>query len=137
MHYLGIIFLAIGILVIATAFGMDTSVSTELGLRVNNIGLMSMRSNLISIGGFIFVAGAMLLAFGSRSSGVDLRNCPMCSEPILREAIKCKHCGSSVEPLHTTVSHSGMIAPIWHKPLAIFVMVCALVWMSYGLTQHI
>ena len=28
-----------------------------------------------------------------------LRPCPYCSEPILKTAIKCKHCGSAVEPL--------------------------------------
>jgi len=27
------------------------------------------------------------------------RRCPECAEPILREAHKCKHCGSAVEPM--------------------------------------
>lgn len=26
----------------------------------------------------------------------DLRNCPMCAEPIRRQALKCKHCGSLI-----------------------------------------
>ena len=26
------------------------------------------------------------------------RRCPACAEPILREAVKCKHCGTAVEP---------------------------------------
>jgi hypothetical protein len=49
----------------------------------------------------------------------DLRKCPECAELIKREARKCKHCGSQVEPLQpaTTVSaapaqgYDGAIAP--------------------------
>jgi len=29
----------------------------------------------------------------------DERNCPFCAEPIKKKAIKCKHCGSEVEPI--------------------------------------
>ena len=29
----------------------------------------------------------------------DLRKCPFCAEPIRKEAIKCKHCGSSIDPV--------------------------------------
>uniref|UniRef100_UPI001FE15B38 zinc ribbon domain-containing protein n=1 Tax=Desulfovibrio oxyclinae TaxID=63560 RepID=UPI001FE15B38 len=28
----------------------------------------------------------------------ELRDCPYCAEPIKKKAIKCKHCGSDVEP---------------------------------------
>jgi len=28
----------------------------------------------------------------------DYRKCPFCAEPIRREAVKCKHCGSPVTP---------------------------------------
>lgn len=28
----------------------------------------------------------------------DYRKCPFCAEAIRKEAIKCRHCGSSVEP---------------------------------------
>jgi hypothetical protein len=135
MRTLGIAILVIGFLVIAIAFGIDTSVSTGLGVKVNNIGLLSMRSNLISAGGFVFIAGAILLAFGVRGSETASKKCPMCSEPILPEAIKCKHCGSSVEP-SISVLNPEMTAPTWHKPLAIFVIICALIWMFYGLVYR-
>lgn len=30
------------------------------------------------------------------------RDCPYCAEPIKKKAIKCKHCGSKVEPIGET-----------------------------------
>jgi hypothetical protein len=27
----------------------------------------------------------------------DLKKCPFCAEPVRKEAIKCKHCGSELE----------------------------------------
>ena len=40
-------------------------------------------------------------AAGASSGGAEAyktRSCPFCAEPIRVEAIKCKHCGSAVEP---------------------------------------
>ncbi|HGM5000878.1 TPA: zinc ribbon domain-containing protein [Serratia marcescens] len=34
----------------------------------------------------------------------DLRDCPYCAEPIRRQASKCKHCGSDVDPLPILLS---------------------------------
>lgn len=44
----------------------------------------------------------------ARSAGAagDFRKCPYCAEAIRREAVKCKHCGSSVEPLPATPAGS-------------------------------
>jgi len=45
----------------------------------------------------------MMLPSRSKSAGApetqELRKCPECAELILREAKKCKHCGSVVEPV--------------------------------------
>jgi hypothetical protein len=35
----------------------------------------------------------------SSTLGQKYRKCPFCAEEILAEAVKCKHCGSSVDPL--------------------------------------
>ncbi|MBN5198738.1 zinc ribbon domain-containing protein [Serratia proteamaculans] len=44
----------------------------------------------------------------SPSSG-ESRDCPYCAEPIKRQASKCKHCGSDVEPLPISISVMGQI----------------------------
>lgn len=41
----------------------------------------------------------------------EYRKCPFCAEPIKREAIKCKHCGSEVKPLPTMHISDGGAAP--------------------------
>jgi rRNA maturation protein Nop10 len=45
----------------------------------------------------------LMLPSRSKSAGApetqELRKCPECAELILREAKKCKHCGTPVEPL--------------------------------------
>ena len=55
------------------------------------------------------VAVILLLLIPSLKDAVDpeLRKCPFCAEFIKREAGKCRHCGSVVEPL---VSPSQTIA---------------------------
>lgn len=41
----------------------------------------------------------------------QLRKCPECAELILREARRCKHCGSAVTPMtQTTAAHVGEAA---------------------------
>jgi hypothetical protein len=44
---------------------------------------------------------AQLDAKGAMATGAqgDFRKCPFCAEAIRKEAIKCKHCGSDVEPI--------------------------------------
>jgi hypothetical protein len=79
----------------------------------------------------------------NKSSNHDLaqqtRKCPFCAEPIKREAIKCKHCGSQIEavpeqpipegeaqsgsaPLKT--NYKGMVTLI---ALVLGIMVCAVI----------
>lgn len=109
MRGLGIIVLIAGVIWLIVAAGSDVSVATVSGGRVNNIGLMAERSNQTMIGGFVALAGLLMILFGGRRgvasadelmlSQRDARACPFCAEPINQAAILCKHCGSSIEPV--------------------------------------
>lgn len=103
MRKLGIIAIVVGIIVIISALSMDVSVVTGMGGRVNNLGLMADRQNYTILGGLFFIAGILMAIFGGRSQGsavsVGERQCPFCAEMIKNQAIKCKHCGSDVEPI--------------------------------------
>lgn len=108
MRGFGIIVLIAGVIWLIVAAGSDVSVATGSGGRVNNIGLMAERSNQTMIGGFVALAGLLMVLFGGRKSVTsagelvasqrDSRPCPFCAELINQAAILCKHCGSSVEP---------------------------------------
>lgn len=86
--------------VLALIFGLtyDTSVSTGLGGRVHNIGLMNDRQNIIIVGGAMLVAGALLLALSTRAAaqiaqGTEgYRQCPSCAEMVKNEATVCRYC---------------------------------------------
>ncbi len=58
---------------------------------------------LLSISPLLAFLLLMMLPSRSKSAGApetqELRKCPACAELILREAKKCKHCGSDVEPV--------------------------------------
>ncbi|WBG62194.1 zinc ribbon domain-containing protein [Pseudomonas citronellolis] len=103
MRQIGIVLLVIGVVVVIFALSMDTTVPTEMGRRVNNIGLIAESQNYGMVGGLIIIAGLLMAIFGKRSDnsmvGVDEHKCPFCAEFIKVQAIKCKHCGSDVEPV--------------------------------------
>lgn len=103
MRNFGYFSLVVGMLCIVGALAMDVSVSSEAG-RVNNIGLMAERQNLILIGGLMLLVGVIMAVAGKRQvtavdSSHDCRACPICAETIKCAAVKCKHCGSEVQSI--------------------------------------
>lgn len=98
MKKLGYLVLAAGVFWLMLAANMDTSVSTGLGGRVNNIGLMAQKQNYLLMAAFASLCGLLMVIFG-KSNKVDssVVKCPFCAELIQKEAIKCKHCGSDVK----------------------------------------
>ena len=61
------------------------------------------------LGVFLVPVAALFLALASDTSEQaavakgehgDFRKCPFCAESVRREAIKCRHCGSTLEPGH-------------------------------------
>lgn len=104
MRNFGYFVLVVGVLCIVGALAMDVSVSSGAG-RVNNIGLMAERQNLILIGGLMFLVGVIVAIAGKRQkeavgSYKDVRACPICAETIRCAAVKCKHCGSDVDSVN-------------------------------------
>lgn len=103
MRKLGIGILIIGLLASVVAMNMDVSVSAGVG-RVNNLGLMSQRQNLVMLSGMFALGGLLMILFGVRrvedppkhGSPHESRLCPFCAETIKKSAIKCKHCGSEI-----------------------------------------
>ena len=121
MKSLGMIALAIGVLGLFVSLNMDTSVATGLGSRVNNIGLINDKQNLLLVFAVISVVGAIFLALGGRSQAptpppVTLtrvetshqRKCPFCAEMIKTEASMCRFCRREM-PVATAVP---AIAPL-------------------------
>ncbi|MEC5321583.1 zinc ribbon domain-containing protein [Brenneria populi subsp. brevivirga] len=99
MKIIGYVAIAIGLIFAVSALLMDVSVITDNGYRVNNIGLMSSRQNYMIFGGFIAIAGLIVVIFSDRiRTSFTATKCPYCAEEISPDAIKCKHCGSDVTP---------------------------------------
>ena len=69
---------------------MDTSVPTETGGRVHNIGLLRIQENALLLGIGLFIAGAIFIALGGRkkragavtSDKAGTKSCPRCKEII-------------------------------------------------------
>jgi hypothetical protein len=53
--------LAIGVVIVVVALGMDTSVATESGSRVHNIGLMQTQQNTLIFGAVVMLGGIIAL----------------------------------------------------------------------------
>ena len=105
MRNFGYFVIVVGLLCLVGALAMDVSVSSGVG-RVNNIGLMAERQNLLLIGGLMLMVGVIMAVAGKRQlEAVDYRDkrpCPICAESIKCAAVKCKHCGSEVESINNT-----------------------------------
>ncbi|WP_317685281.1 zinc ribbon domain-containing protein [Azotobacter beijerinckii] len=135
MRGFGVFLLVAGVLWLLVAMSMDTSVAVGDGRRINNIGLIADQQNHIMLGGMIALAGLLTVIFGGRKNsassdgvaGADARPCPFCAEPIRRSAIKCKHCGSTVDPEAEPVLKAGWVANIPCKDAADRANVCQMI----------
>jgi uncharacterized membrane protein len=118
MRGFGILALIVGLIAVIGAMAMDVSVSTGMGGRVNNIGLMAQQQNYLIIGALIALAGLLMTIFvgkkqlsseqiASIMDAKDSRPCPFCAEPIKHAAIKCKHCQADVPAVERELPSKG------------------------------
>ncbi|WP_256736594.1 hypothetical protein [Pseudomonas gingeri] len=116
MKGLGTFALIAGTCWLVFALGMDVSVPSGSGGRVNNLGLMADRQVNTIVGGMIALAGLLMVLLGGKGSPAstqaekDTRPCPMCAESIKAAAVKCKHCGADVEPATAPRLKNGWVA---------------------------
>jgi hypothetical protein len=110
MKGFGAFAMIVGVCWLVFALGMDVSVATGSGGRVNNLGLMADRQVHTIVGGMITLAGLLMVLLGGKGSvaaptlEVDMRPCPFCAEDIKNAAIKCRHCGAEVEAVISSVA---------------------------------
>lgn len=64
MKTAGFIVVFIGLILAVLVLSMDTSVYTDTGVRVNNLGLMSEKQNYLILTGVIIIAGVILFVKG-------------------------------------------------------------------------
>lgn len=114
----------VGICWLIFALGMDVSVATGSGGRVNNLGLMADRQVHTIVGGMITLAGLLMVLLGGKGAATpvraetDTRPCPLCAETIKRAAVKCKHCGADVEAIPAPRLKNGWVATTVCRDLA-------------------
>lgn len=106
MKRMGWILLIVGVIFFSFSLFMDTTVSVGFSGRVNNIGLMNDKQNYLMVSIAIIFIGIFILAFerfesrrAEFQSKRQIRACPYCAEEILVQAVMCKHCNCSVEPI--------------------------------------
>lgn len=115
MKATGIAFLVLAALALIFGFSVDTTVATGLGGRVNNIGLMNDRQNVIlmavAVAMAMAIVGAVFFGFVSRANAPvssvtapsnSIRACPYCAETIKAEAVVCRFCNRDVAPTAAT-----------------------------------
>lgn len=98
-----------------------------LAILINNVG----GSSWAGLGAFLAPVAALIWALSASTSSQlavehgshgDYKKCPFCAEPVRREAIKCKHCGSALGDAQSstpvTTSAAAPVAAVTPAPPA-------------------
>lgn len=109
MKGFGIFLLLLGAIAFFVGFSMDTTVSSEFGARIHNIGLMNDRQNIIVFAGAVAIIGAIFVGFASKNQQTadqssSTRTCPFCAEKIRTEALICRFCQKELPAIASSIA---------------------------------
>ena len=81
----GVIILVLGLFAVMLCMNMETSVETEFGDRVNNIGLMNDKQNYLILSSLIVISGLLIFLLSKDNSST------------VNKIQSCSHCKSEIE----------------------------------------
>jgi hypothetical protein len=84
------------VLLVSAVLGNDPS-------KGGSMALAAFLSPLVGLVVAIMVKNKEQMAVETGDFG-DYRKCPFCAESVRKEAVKCKHCGSEIQPLPPTAA---------------------------------
>ena len=109
MKAIGWLLLGVGLVWLAYALMLDTSVAVPNGYgwpdRVQNLSLAENRRIHVMLSAGTIIVGTMLIGFShlqrlaiddDDAADDDYRECPYCAESVRIEAVMCKHCRSEL-----------------------------------------
>ncbi|WP_207205560.1 zinc ribbon domain-containing protein [Serratia sp. 1D1416] len=99
-----------GFLVVAALLGLITAfIAQSKGRSFAGWWVYGFLLFIVAIIHVLIIPSERKYSTTSPLSSGESRDCPYCAEPIKRQASKCKHCGSDVEPLPISISVMGHI----------------------------
>lgn len=105
LRSLGTLVTVLGFAALLWACVADLAIDPAIGLAANLHWASTRNTSMLWGFGLVFVGLLMRLSAGRRPTVApgapnDLTHvrCRACAEPVLREAIKCKHCGADLTP---------------------------------------
>lgn len=128
MRVTGFALIVFGALLFLVALVTDTSVATGAGTRVNNIGLLAQQSMFIMLGGFLLIAGVILIVAGRHRKDVNTGGSVgelQTGERVDRQMVRPLSLSTAWDETKAVIAHDGRL--ILAVALALIVLPQAIV----------